>query len=198
MKTENLDPAKILIADYIELITMIVDTPTWEEQTFADNPPRFFRIKRIKACLNALGLQCESFHDLDNGLPVEDVSFDIFLKVQEVLATAFSIDLNQLINERNKNSYSASSQFQLLLATRANIHRFKSLRNGVLVASGYYLTPIFVLKNIEQKLSEPSLAIDTALSLLLNPEQKFLSYKELVTEYNFPDIDLNDIDIEWL
>ena len=85
----------------------------------------------------------------------------------------------------------------MLLKTRLLTHRFSSLRNGVMVASGHFLTPVLVLEHIENKLKDEQVALDNALVFLLNPETILFEYSELVEKYGFPDVDIDEIDDDY-
>lgn len=195
---DQLNPAEILIADYIELKTLVTNELPWDEQVLVHNPPRYLRILRIKACLRALNLSCDNFRDFEKGVPIRNVKSEEFLKVEELLWTGFSIDRSDYMDEDCGAFFSASNHFHMLLSTRLNIHRFHAQRDAVLAASGHFLTPVLVIKKIEEKLGISTDILDQALSLLLNPEGHSNSLSELIDQFDFPEVDLDAIDLDWI
>jgi hypothetical protein len=75
---------------------------------------------------------------------------------------------------------------------------FLSYKKSVLAASGHFLTPYLIADKLQQKLADDTHVLDEVLSLLLNPTNKQLTHEELVECFDFPDVDLDDIDLEWM
>ena len=193
-----MDPSIILISDYIELKTLVKNELPWDEQILVHNPPRYLRILRIKACLRALNLSCDNFRDFETGVPIRNVKSDKFLKVEELLWSGFSIDRSDYMDEDCGAFFSSSNHFQMLLSTRLNIHRFHAQRDSVLAASGHFLTPVLVIEKIEEQLRISTEILDRALSLLLNPEGYYYTLSELIDQFDFPEADLDAIDLDWI
>jgi hypothetical protein len=196
--TEKLDPARIIIADYIELKTLVSGEIPWNELTLIHNPPRYLRIVRIKACMRALNLKCEDFRDFETGVSIRGMKSDSFLKVEELLWTGFSIDRSEYIDEESDSFFSASNHFYMLLSSRLNIYRFHAQRDAVLAASGHFLTPVLVIDKIEEQLKSSSAVLDQALCILLNPQGLSWTLSELIDQFDFPSEDLDAIDLDWI
>lgn len=195
---QKLDPARILIADYVELKTLVSNEIPWDEQTLIHNPPRYLRILRIKACLKALNLSCDNFRDFETGVPIREMKSEKFIEVEELLWSGFSIDRSDYMDEDCGIFFSSTNHFHMLLATRLNIHRFHAQRDTVLAASGHFLTPVLVIDKIEEQLNSSKNVLEKALSLLLNPEGHSYTLSELIDQFDFPDADLDAIDLDWI
>jgi hypothetical protein len=63
----KLNPAAILLQDYLEIMSLCSGLRTFSPATFEHNPPRYYRLKRIQACLKALDIQVQTVQDFKIG-----------------------------------------------------------------------------------------------------------------------------------
>jgi hypothetical protein len=85
----------------------------------------------------------------------------------------------------------------MLLSTRLITYQFRSQRESILAASGHFLTPIKISESIETKIQNEMAVLDQALRLFLNPEGKRFLMSELIDQFGFPAVDLDEIDLDW-
>jgi hypothetical protein len=69
---------------------------------------------------------------------------------------------------------------------------------GVIPASGTSMLPYAFTDKVNSELSASLSHVDEALMLFINPEEKMYEIEMLKESFAYPDIDLGDLDIEWL
>jgi hypothetical protein len=190
------NPAKILVQDYLELNSMTLGLSEWTEEHFRDNPPRLLRLQRIRACLSCLEIEVADFYEFEDGDWVKPVSEDLLETILLVLKTPFELDYEQYI--RPEDRYSERYHFGKFLSIRVALYKLSSIRKSVLAASGHFLTPVLALRHLEKKVEAECLALDEVLQLLLNPEELRVELKTMVTDFGFPDVDMDEVDLDWI
>ncbi len=192
----QIDPASILIDEYFSLKTLLVGSIPFDATELKDNPPRYYRLLRFKSALAALELNCTDFLAFENGdLILEDRQ--LFDKVESLLVKAFGLPIANYVDAHNSSYFSCASHFQMLLSTRLITYQFRSQRESILAASGHFLTPIKIAASIETKIQNEMAVLDQALRLFLNPEGKRFLMSELIDQFGFPTVDLDEIDLDW-
>ena len=88
--------------------------------------------------------------------------------------------------------------FEVPLRYRIKMHQFISVKATVLEAAGINKIPLTIMSDIENKLQNDIAAIDNVLYYLLNPTGIAYSQEELETKYNYPNVDLDKIDSDWI
>jgi len=191
----KLNPATILLDDYLEMMSMTSGMQTWDAEQFKDNPPRYYRMQRIQACMKALNIHVQYVHQFKSGgwcLPLSEAMVELIL---QILEGPFQLDYASYIEE--PNSFSEHNTFDMLLDIREIMSKYKYLHGSVLAASGHFLTPLFMLNHLQEKQESEKKAIDEVLQLLMNPTELRLTREELITQFGYPDVDLDAIDLEW-
>jgi hypothetical protein len=194
--TMKLNPAAILLQDYLEIMSLCSGLSTFNPAPFEHNPPRYYRLKRIQACLKALDIQVQTVHDFKIGDWCHRIGDEQVKTIEKVLERSFQLDYASYI--KNKNSFSAAYIFYMLLHTREIMSKFKYLNECVLAASGHFQTPVRILNQLQEKQEPQRMAIDEVLQRMMNPNELILSKKELRQQYGFPTVDLDAIDLDWI
>lgn len=194
--TTAINPAEIIIKDYIELNSMSPDRSSWSESYFKDNPPRYYRFKRMASCFEVLGYQNINYESLTHTINLPKLNEDQINSVISTIETAFPIEYEQYLEKWS--FFSPRTTFDFLIRMLVSIYSFNFQRSGVLEASGYHMIPVLMLEHLEEKLTPEKEAVEKTLCLLLNPEEKTYNPIDLVTKYDFPLVDLEEIDLDWL
>lgn len=193
----KINPAKLLIDDYLELKELIKNIENWKEEKIKDNPPRYFRLLRLNACLKALGIKFESWKEFEKGYFKADDSSKIDrIKLFNLMSSLTKNGISQfsiLADEMDYNYY-----MYMALSLRRNIYQFNALQNTVLTASENYVVPLLVTDAILDDLNKYSKTLDELLIQILNPKNVSFSFKEMIEKFDFPDIDLEKIDLDWI
>ena len=55
-----------------------------------------------------------------------------------------------------------------------------------------------MIEHLQQKTLTEQLALDEAIQLMLNPNEIRFNENQMITSFGFPDVNIQDIDLEWL
>ncbi len=86
----------------------------------------------------------------------------------------------------------------MLLQLREALYQLSTIRSTVLIASGHFATPVHMIDHLQKKTAAEQLALDEVLRLLLNPAKIQFDYGLMISSFGFPDVNLSDIDLEWM
>jgi len=65
-------------------------------------------------------------------------------------------------------------------------------------APTHFWIPIITKEQVVNKYADQEKTIERILVYLLNREEKVFSKSEMIQKFDFPDVDLDDIDMEWV
>ena len=187
---------KTLLKNFLELYTLSNDTTKWSVANFAENPPRLYRLQMIAAILKALKIEC-SYQEFEYGEFIFEEGRQNLAgfktRVEENYNAVF-----ETINLEDEEHSDFQFIFEVLLRYRIKLHQFISVKATVLEAAGINKIPLMIMSDIEDKLQNDITAIDNILYYLLNPTRIAYSQEELIKKYNYPNVDLNKIDSDWI
>ncbi len=187
---------KTLLKNFLELYTLSNDTLKWSAANFAKNPPRLYRLQMIAAVLKALKIEC-SYEEFQYGeFLFEEGRQDLAgfkTKVAENYSTIFDT-INLEIEEDSDFQFI----FEVLFKYRIKMQQFICVKATVLEAAGINKIPLTIMTDIENKLQNDIAGIDNILYYLLNPTGIAYSIEELKTKFNYPIVDLDKIDSDWI
>ena len=195
MEKEGPIKQQLLIA-FLDLLSFEKKVNNWSEEKFSENPPRLHRLKIINALMKALQIKC-SYADFLNG---EFITEDNLPDKAEVLNQTALIHIGDLRIKSN-STWSVSKAkfvFKNLMNYRLRLLDLSNFGNGVMAVSGCFRIPFLVSSTFNDKLSEPIANLDNLLLLFLNPSAINYSRAVLIADYGYPDIDLTEVDIDWL
>jgi hypothetical protein len=187
---------KTLLKNFLGLYTLSNDTSKWSAANFAKNPPRLYRLQMIAAVLKALKIE-GSYQEFEYGQFLYDEGRQDLAgfktRVEENYSTIF-----ETINLEDEENSDFQFIFEVLLRYRIKLHQFISVKATVLEAAGINKIPLTIMSEIENKLQNDIAAIDNILCYLLNPKGMAYSIEELKTKFNYPNVDLDKIDSDWI
>ena len=192
----KINPAKVLLEDYLELKSLVPNIENWKEDLLLSNPPRYYRLLRIKACMLSLTIEAEDFRQFASGRWFRNSSPELIDTIEQVLKETYCLDYQKYLDE--DKVFSGRYMFSMLLQLREVLYKLTSIRSGILAASGHFLTPIFMIEHLQQKTLSEQLALDEAIQLMLNPNEIRFNYNQMTTSFGFPDVNIQDIDLEWV
>ena len=190
------NPAKLFLKHYLELEGLMHPSEIWEEHKLESNPPRYYRLSRINACMKALGLEVNNWANLRSEFLNLTISADAKKQLEDVLANQFELDYSSYM--RDRKNINPGNMFSMLLTIRVATYQLNVIYDSVLAASDHYLTPLMVIRNINEKLQPDNIALDDAIALLINPNNIQLTLEELADCFGYPVVDLDEIDLDWM
>lgn len=192
----KINPAQVLLEDYLELKSLLPNIENWKEDILLSNPPRYYRLLRIKACMLSLNIESEDFYQFASGGWCRNVSPELIQTIEQVLKEPFRLDYEKFLED--DKVFSGRYIFSMLLQLREALYKFPSIRSGILAASGHFLTPIFMIEHLQEKTKSEQLAIDEAIQLILNPNEIRFNENQMIKSFGFPDVNIQNIDLEWV
>jgi hypothetical protein len=200
MKTDSvnelLNPAEVLLSDYLSLRRIQPNRSEWHSLSLEGNPPRYYRFRRIVSCLMALDLDFIAVEDFEKGPFIRKFSNSDLAKVEQILNEGFLIEFGTFIDERN--SAILPDLFVLFFKLYKNLDDLKNTFSSLIEAPTHFWIPIITKEQVVNKYADQEKTIERILVYLLNREEKVFSKSEMIQKFDFPDVDLDDIDMEWV
>jgi hypothetical protein len=94
--------------------------------------------------------------------------------------------------------YQLPGFFQRLLDYRIRVDGVLSYSSGVLEASGLFLHAHRKVQELNQVVRDHVANIDNTLAALISPEDSSFSVGQLIRDYGYADVDLLQIDLDWV
>ncbi|CAG5086845.1 hypothetical protein CRYO30217_03303 [Parvicella tangerina] len=188
---------KELIDLYIEL-SNISPIAEWNEESLSDNPPILVRFRAFKALFRAFYGQynLELVKCFVDELPVKIFGdglkrslFDELYRQGKIKSDVKFEDVEPKLIEH----YFLPHEFIKLKKILANLKDF-SQASGKMYVDDASIIAHGIWEDIDP---EKIVSIDLILKSLYNPDHKTFTKQELIEKYDFPDVDLTDIDAEW-
>lgn len=186
-----------LLAAYWDLLALAPDPPLWASFTETESAPRYHRFQQLKALFQAFGL------------PADVVAFSTgrFLEARDPLSYAFlGKDIGNHLSATGDAAATLLGPREVMLVfehffgLQTEIHRLQHYNAGWLEAgidAARYA--IAVTEAVVADLTNPSRTVITdTLGRLVDPAQRRFSRRELIQQHGFPDVDLLDVDIDWM
>jgi hypothetical protein len=187
---------KVLLKNFLELYTLSNDTSKWSAANFAKNPPRLYRLQMIAAVLKALKIE-GSYEEFEYGEFLFEERRQDLVGFKTKVAENYSAIFDS-INFEDEEHSDFQFIFEVLFKYRIKMHQFISVKATVMEAAGINEIPLTIISDIEIKLQKDIAGIDNILYYLINPTGITYSLEELKTKFNYPDIDLDKIDSDWI
>jgi hypothetical protein len=188
---------KILLTSFLDLYTLSNDTTKWSVANFAKNPPRLYRLQMIDALMKALEINC-SYSQFIEGQFITNVQFKkwgnfkksieiILPQVKEILPPSMSMD-----------AFAIGMLFSTLMRYRLFAQQLLSSNDGIYAASGEFNFFLDLMNTPNRKLIEELKKIDTVLLFCINPTAISYTKEELIANFGFPEININDVDVDFM
>lgn len=214
------------VVDFLQYDTTN-DENFFDEERLKKNPPQYYRALQIHAMLIAFGvtkLQSPSYVNqvfrnikrIYKGSEKSDIKaeLDFFMRgdfIDDELEWVKKIpELDRRIKEFAKENVKLSEDFYQrplsiqwlfsdLLDFRIDIQRFIKGPTGLI--EGFNIALFYSHKfqfESSEALKPIAQEIDETLALLIDPYQKSFTIEELISKFNYPNVNLNEVDSDWL
>lgn len=188
---------------FFELKALSPNISLWNNEFFKDNPPRLFRYKMIISILNFLELDIDSFI---NGtfLKKDDIKLNrqIIDKLNNKHASIVSDFFNSSTfkDELDKSTFEQSIDYLFcrLFEYKELLYMVENFNSGALVVAPYYSLSFLLTNEISKQINQKSIIIDEILLLLLLQGKSKINIKELIRQYDYPQVDLTEVDLEYI
>ena len=185
--------AKDVLDLYLEFEGMQPEQDTWTDDDLQDNPPRFYRFKMLQSFFRAFGLGDIKEFAVGTFVlkrKIEDYSALIKqMKSELKTVTKFRKGEQLTLNE-------IAFLFERLLEYRREWDRVTGFSSGLSACSAKYRYAFYKIDQVNSEICDNISPIDDILTFIMSPLGKAISKEELMKLFNYPDVDLFDIDIE--
>ncbi|WP_345226368.1 hypothetical protein [Hymenobacter koreensis] len=188
---------------FLELKAMEPNHNNWSAENLKSNPPRYYRFKQLESLYRALGITY-AVQDFEKGDFVN-------LRYSEHYTILHS-DLLQVFE--NQKLYNEEIEAELKSISLRDVQRIflglwkfvqavnevEHFNSGVLEAGSIALR--YTIYNTRGYLSKHNMDrirhIKLMLASIIDPEDKKITKQELVIKYTFPNVQLSEIDFDWI
>ena len=195
MQDNTVYTARNILDMYVDLKCLQPDKELWDEISLQNNEPQLFRLKILKSLFGAFDLG--DLKDFDQGTfivkrKLEDYGF-LTEKILSDLgpkpghAYSQSLDLNDI-----------AYMFQSWLLQLQECEKvIKSYSWVIMVSEQTYYT-FHKIKEVNMAIRRSMADMSDIMSSMMSPSGKTITKKELVRQFDCPDVNLSDIDVEWM
>lgn len=196
-----------LLEKVFEFIAMTPDDKDWDVAKLKTNRPRQVRLQQIEALLVAFGLyerKSKGFFGSTSSIKTAIQSLlsgDFISNLNDatisVIDDYVSKQLNDPFFDRKISGGEVRFIYQYLIRYRKQVYTLQTFNSGWLEASGKLTQYSIGLTNaITANLEGKTTELDSLLDLIINPNGSSFSELELIEKYDYPGVDLLDIDID--
>jgi len=176
---------------YLEFKGMQSDQNTWTEDNLADDPPRFYRFKMLMSLFRAFELG--DIREFDEG------TFVLKRKIEEysTLIKQMKSELKNVTKFRKGEEitlHETAFLFRRLMDYRRRWDRVINFSSGLLACSARYRYASYKTDEVNSQIHDKIAPINDILAVIMSPLGKAISKEELLTHFDYPDVDLSEID----
>jgi hypothetical protein len=193
--------AKDVVIKYFELLSLTDNINEWGEESFLKNEPRYYRFRQLKILFEAYSLG--EFADFEKGEFIKQRPLEVYTELinmakhfdKEILGS----EIEYYKEKEHFNDYRTIKWlYNKLIGYRKVIAKAIHYIDGVSLESGLYMYTCDLIRHSNHTISKEIDIIDDVLSFLISPSGETFSVNELIVKYGFPDVNIEDIDLEWL
>lgn len=175
-----------LIRTFLDLQDLSPEVDKWSEEHFADNPPRLIRLRRLKALFRAFGISWgpESFK-IGRFIQHENPLYSPLL--ERAAEARISVTASGLHN-----------YFEILFNYLQTVQGLRSFSSGVICASGFTAYAHTTAWTVTKAVLESVKGVEDDLAFVIDPEGRTFTMEMLIAEFDYPDANLSEIDMDWL
>ena len=183
--------AKDVLDLYLEFEGMQPEQDTWSEEKLQDDPPRFYRFKMLQSLFRAFELG--DIREFDEGTFVSKRKIEDY----GTLIKQMKLELKNITKFRKGEDITLKEiafLFRKLMDYRRRWDRVIDFSSGLLACSAKYRYAFYKINQVNSEIQDNISPIIDILTAIMSPIGEVKSQKELLTHFDYPDVDLSDID----
>jgi hypothetical protein len=186
--------AKDVLDLYFDFEGLQPDQDTWTENNLKDNPPTFYRLKSLQSLFRAF--------DLGNIQEFAEGTYILKRTIGDYGTLTKQIKLELETNRKSRIREPLTLKdivflFKRLLEYRRRWDEVTGFSSGLYACSGNTKYAFYKIEQINSVIRKKISPIDKILASIMSPSGKVISKDSLVKHFDYPDVDLNEIDTEW-
>jgi hypothetical protein len=195
MKKNKISLAEELFQLYFELSLRHPKVDEWSDDLFKERLPSLYRFQKIGSILKSLDCNILSFIQGDF---IQIESDDYAIKIHKLLKAEFPNISRKRKGSGQLNISEMVFIFTRLMKYRKEITNLFDINSDVFAASDNYNLPIQLVNAINKKIAKKTKIIDRILILFLELKLASIDKKTLIKKFNYSDVDLRNIDIDFM
>lgn len=192
-----------VIERFLEFQLMVPDTALWKDSELRDNLPKLYRLNQLQSLFLAFDLG--EINEFEGGGFVKkrppEAYQPIWDKAQKDFQDLGEFTESHLLNlmKKKESTRYMVSLFERLFLYRKKLSEVLAFNSGVLAASGLYYYAFRKTEDFNNQIIKANLeSIDNIIGLIISPDSQSFPRKQLIEEFGYPDVDLSEIDMEWI
>lgn len=191
--------ARDLLYGFLDLQRMASKLEEWTEDKLRENPPRFIRLRRLKALFRAFDIPWNpvAFRTGEflrrTGDLLEPIDARYMPLLQQIQAEMPDVVRDISTFRRNQ----IFVMFRILLRYRESLEALLSFSRGVMASSGLHLYAHKKAEEINEVIRPHVSGIDDLLAAIIDPDRRTFPLSHLIQEFGYPEEDLGAIDLDW-
>lgn len=194
-----------LLDKVIEFTHMTSDPAEWSYEEQQGNPPRFVRLKQIHSLMDAFIPELMPSKDIRRS--IENFFVGNFLTsrpVNEYVNLTGKID-QAIVNSRFSGTskekldvFDLRSNYCNLMDYYLKMKALVNHNNGLMEVSYPFMFSYIITDSISEMLKSKVETISSLLVEFIDPKNHVYTEEELITRFNYPAVDLMEMDLEWV
>jgi hypothetical protein len=204
MSNSNDISAIYLLEKIIDFTSMTPNPEDWSFERQKYNDPRFIRMQQIRRLFWAFIPELKSKEirdDLENFYSGE---FIVTRKIEDYQKLINAMDNTILkgdcgfASKERISLYDMQFNYGSLLNYYIKLNKLISHNDGIMEISYPFYFSYIVTKNISKSLSSKARKIKSILALFIDPFNQKFTMEELIKDFDYPEENLLDIDLDWM
>jgi len=167
----------------------------WEEAILKETPPLYYRFLQLNSMLKAMEIDCR-LSDFVKGLFLGNGVIIEYEDIYRDILNEFKIPIDDI--KFNEQGDVFVSFLALYFFRKTLYHSFHESLTILRDGAGNYGNPERILKYLEIELNRKIEFIDNILCFMIDPKKRKFDAKILIEKYGYPDVDIYEIDLEWV
>ena len=188
---------KQLLDLFLDLYTYDSKIETWSFEKFENNPPRHTRLQMITAVMKALNITC-GYSDFKYGFFISKTQFVKWKEFKESIIDQLDAKTYARSMKDALDPLDIQSIFRTFMQYRLNAEPLLGVFDGIYAANEEFRSFIKLIEIPNSHLKENLKNIEHVLHFCINPTGINYTQEELISQFGFPDVNLRDLDIEWM
>ena len=187
--------AKDILDLYLKFEGLQSDKDTWTEDNLQSNPPRFYRLKALESLFRAFDLG--DIKEFAQGTFISKRSIQDY----SALIKRMKSELKTITKFRKGEQITLKeivTLFTRLMEYRRRWNYVVEFSSGLYACSAKNRYAFYKIGEVNSAIQEEIAPIDDILTFIISPSKKTISKDELVKHFDHPDVNLFDIDAEWI
>lgn len=182
-----------LVQLFLDLSLVEPNYGLWSETYFIEKKPILIRFKKLNALLSAAKCNLLTFV---KGEFLKDDDPELLETILFVIHKTYPKIIKVLNEYEFVNTKKMNFLFIRLLEYRMKLELLFDCNSNVLAVSGFHALPINLTYQINKKIKRQTKIIENILVLLVEPMFRMVTLEMLVKDFDYPDVDLDEIDLD--